>query len=158
MSITTADFVQFCDRTIDGTTAAFRRLDDGSINRRPDLPGANSPFVLVTHALAAFDWWVSHVVCGHPSERDRPAEFIATGTIADLEELAATTRTRLHELVPEIEAAEMLYVEPRLQTALDGEWTVGAALIHAYEELAQHLGHLEITVDLIEKGRGPTAA
>ena len=28
-------------------------------------------------------------------------------------------------------------------------WTQGAAMIHTYEELAQHLGHMDITRDLL---------
>ncbi|NNK92661.1 MAG: DinB family protein [Acidimicrobiia bacterium] len=152
MTITASDFIRFCERTIDGTESAFCRLDDESVNERPDLPGANSPFVLVTHALGAFDWWVGHVVCGHPSDRDRAAEFTATGSVADLHGLVAASRRRLRDLAPEIETATRLHREPHLQNPLPGGWTVGAALIHAYEELAQHLGHLEITVDLVEIG------
>lgn len=158
MTITAADFGRFCERTIDGTVAAIRRLDDRSVNHRPDLPGANSPFVLVTHAMGAFDWWVGHIVCGHPSDRNRAAEFTATGSVADLEVLVATTRQRLRDLLPEIETADRLHGEPELQNPLPGGWTVGAALIHAYEELAQHLGHLEITVDLIEQVPGPATS
>ena len=36
------------------------------------------------------------------------------------------------------------------QTPLGTPWTVGKALVHAYEELAQHLGHLDITVDIVD--------
>ena len=31
-------------------------------------------------------------------------------------------------------------------------WTEGAALIHTYEELAQHLGHMDITRDILLDG------
>ena len=51
--------------------------------------------------------------------------------------------------VPLLDAATELTEIPQTQTPLAGEWTVGAALIHAYEELAQHLGHLEVTADLL---------
>lgn len=46
-------------------------------------------------------------------------------------------------------AAADIAPEPRSEQDLDPEWTVSACLIHAYEEMAQHLGHLEITVDLL---------
>ena len=68
--------------------------------------------------------------------------------------LATDERDRLIEVirgfVGELETAVSHLTPAQLTTSyLDGEWTVGAALIHAYEELAQHLGHLEITADLV---------
>jgi hypothetical protein len=39
-------------------------------------------------------------------------------------------------------------------------WTQGAALLHAYEELAQHHGQMEITRDMLmqESKAGPPAS
>ena len=54
---------------------------------------------------------------------------------------------------PVLAAATELTEIPKTQIPLAGEWTVGAALIHAYEELAQHLGHLEVTADLLLANR-----
>jgi hypothetical protein len=148
--ISNDDFLRFCCRTIDGMARAVERLDDTTVNAvPPQLPGANSPYALVTHALGALEWWTGHMVCGHPSSRDRAAEFGATGTVEEL--LAATdaAKARLHAIGPELAAATTIAGRPRTTIPLDGEWTIGACLIHAYEELAQHLGHLEITVDLL---------
>ncbi len=85
-------------------------------------------------------------------DRDRASEFLAAGTIAELERLTDATKNRLAELAPQIARATELHLEPELQNSLAADWTVGAALIHAYEELAQHLGHLELTVDVILAG------
>lgn len=141
--------VLFCERTIDGMRAAIGRLDDESVNAQPPLPGPNSPYQLVHHALSAAVWWAEHIICGYPSERDRDAEFVATGTVAALGAQADAAVARLRALIPEIDAATELAAEARTSVPLDAEWTVSTALIHAYEELAQHLGHLEITVDLV---------
>lgn len=149
MDITVADFVVFCERTIDGMRRTLDRLDDQTVNTLPPLPEPNSPFQLVTHALAACEWWTAHIICGYPSGRDRAREFDSSGSVADLHRRADDVVGTLHRLQPELEAATVLAHEARTSTPLDGEWTVGAALIHAYEELAQHLGHLEITVDLV---------
>jgi hypothetical protein len=130
-------------------TAAIGRLDDNIVNTAPDVAGANTPFGLVTHALGACGWWTGHLVCGHPSDRDRAAEFLASGSVSELLDAIATSKARLRELSQEIGAATSLAIEPRTQTPLGADWTVGAALVHAYEELAQHLGHLEITVDIL---------
>ena len=97
----------------------------------------------------AMDWWAGHIILGEPSDRDRDSEFTATGTCADALEACSAARTRLEAWAPQIAATSALAIQPETQTPLAGDWTVGAALIHIYEELAQHLGHLEITVDLL---------
>lgn len=149
MAITVDDFLLFCDRTIDGYCDAVARLDDELINTVPPIPGANTPYRLVVHALGACDWWTSHIVLGHSSDRDRDAEFVATGTVADATDALAAASARLAALRPELETADTVHGSPSTTKPLGAEWTVGACLIHAYEELAQHLGHLEVTVDLL---------
>lgn len=156
MAIPAEDFVRFCERTIDGMVAAVRRLDDDEVNQPPPLVGGNTPCQLVTHALSACAWWTSHMVCGLPSSRDRDSEFRARGTVGQLEDSARRAKAALRDLLPALEAVDRLHDTPTTQTELEGEWTVGAALIHAYEELAQHLGHLEVTVDLIVADRSPS--
>lgn len=149
MHVSVNDMVVFCERTIDGMRAALDRLDDDTVNAQPPLPAPNSPYQLVNHALSACIWWAEHVICGHPSDRDREAEFTSSGTVAELRIQADAAVDRLRALVPEIEAATELAATARTSVPLEAGWTVGTALVHAYEELAQHLGHLEITVDLV---------
>ncbi len=147
--ITVEDFVRFCGRTIDGMVRAIEPLDDDQVNHQL-MEGMNSPFALGTHALSAAEWWTEYVVLGHPIERDRPLEFTATGTVAELTAHCEAARMRIVELAPELAETTELHGEAVTRIPLDTEWTVGAALIHAYEELAQHLGHMEITVDMIQ--------
>ena len=149
MNITVTDFLNFTGRTIGGLSKSIARLDDDLVNVAPDLPGANSPFVIVTHALGAARWWTEHVICGHMIERDRDSEFVATGTVAEAVENCANAQAKIVTLGAELDAATTIQPLPDIGRPRDFEWTVGAALIHTYEELAQHLGHLEITVDLL---------
>jgi hypothetical protein len=151
MDITVADFIVFSNRTVDGMRHSLDRLDDETVNALPPLPAPNSPYQLVTHALAACEWWTSHIICGHPTDRDRDGELVSAGTVEDLHARADEVVARLHDLRPELEAATELAHTARTSIPLGEEWTVGGALIHAYEELAQHLGHLEITVDLVSE-------
>ena len=145
------DFLLFCDRTFDGYRRALERLDDDTVNAVPDLPSPNSPFQLVIHAVSAAHWWTAHITLGQPVDRDRPAEFEASGTIDEALAALDQAQLQLHEDAPELAIATELAEPPQTQTPLGKPWTVGAALIHTYEELAQHLGHLEITVDLVAK-------
>ena len=156
MHISVDDFLLFSRRTIDGYIEAIAGLDDHQINAAPELPGANSPYQLVVHALGACAWWTAHMVCGHPSERDRSAEFEATGTVADAQARLRTAADALEVLRPELIAAAEVQGTPSTTKPLGVPWTVGACLIHAYEELAQHLGHLEVTVDIVTATSRPS--
>ena len=90
------------------------------------------------------------VVAGRPVERDRDAEFVATGTVA---ELVAGVRSAREQL-----ALDLATLDPTAppRGALDaedvalplGRTQTGVAL-HVYEELVQHLGQLQLTRDLL---------
>jgi len=147
--ITITDFEVFCHRSFAGVLAVVDRLGDDLINEQPPQTGGSSPYALVAHIVGACEWWVGHMVVGDASERVRDDEFAASGTTADLHDLIGDWLALLGARRPAIEAATSLHAVPQTQIPLIGEWTVGAALIHAYEELAQHLGHLEITADLL---------
>lgn len=149
MTITLDDFEVFCRRSFTGVLAAVDRLGDDLINEQPPLTGGSTPFALVTHILGACEWWVGHMVAGDPSQRVRDDEFTANGTVAELHTAVEAWLELLVARRPKLEAATGLVEVPQTQTPLEGVWTVGAALIHAYEELAQHLGHLEVTADLL---------
>jgi hypothetical protein len=145
------DLLLFCNRTLDGYERAVADLTDAQINELPPLADPNSSFQLVTHALGAGRWWLAHIICGHDVDRDRDGEFTAVGTTADALANIADFRKLLHELAPELAAATELSNKAATQEPLRAPWTVGAALIHAYEELAQHLGHLEVTTDITSR-------
>lgn len=130
-------------------TRAIAWIDDELANTTPDLPNANSPAQLVVHSLAACEWWMRAVVCGDEYDRDRASEFVAKATTSELQAKCAATKKLLTEISPRLATATEVHFNPVTRVPLGQPWTVGAALIHAYEELAQHLGHLEVTVDLL---------
>ncbi len=75
--------------------AILTELGDELANVRPDLPGANSPYAIVNHCLGVVDYWVGHLVAGRPRERDRPAEFTASGPVEDMFERVAAAKEQL---------------------------------------------------------------
>jgi hypothetical protein len=144
------DFLWFVDEALDAMVALVSELGDDLANRRPDLPGANSPYALLTHCLGVMAWWSGHAVAGRHVERDRAAEFTATGPVDELVARAREVRDRF--------AADVAASEPDapLRGPLRGSDAdlplgrrQGAALFHVYEELAQHRGQMEITRDAI---------
>ncbi len=147
--ITVSDFELFCNRTLDGMGRVIAKLDDDQLNTETGLPGANTVFQLVFHATQACTYWVDHIVCGSRTDRDRDAEFRSSGTAEEAHAAITELRKLLTARSDMVATATELANTPRTVTPLGRPWTVGAALIHAYEELAQHLGHAEITADLV---------
>lgn len=143
-----AVFLRFCDEALVAMRDIVTGLGDDLANRRPDLPGANSPFAIVTHCLGVCGYWASTVNLGEEVPRDRAAEFTATGAVGELADAVNRMRERLARWV---QAAEV-DAPPADRSATAEDFfagTQGGVLFHIYEELAQHRGQLEITRDLL---------
>ena len=130
-------------------------LDPSQLNRAPQLAGANSPFVIVTHVLGNIRAWVPGIVCGQALDRDRPSEFRSYGSLSDL-------RTAANALIAECEAAlEVLdpallgdRIVPRQVLFGEGptyEMSRREALLHPLEHAALHVGQLQMTADLLQQ-------
>jgi hypothetical protein len=149
------EYLYFVDRALDGMAAILVDLGDDLANLRPDLPGANPPYAIVTHCVGVVDYWVGHLVAARPVERDRPAEFTASGDVKDLVERVEAAKRQLRDDLAAAEPAARLRREPPAEyLATKPDLTQGAALLHVYEELAQHHGQLEITRDVLRRDEG----
>ena len=96
--------------------------------------------------------WGGHAIAGHAVDRDRAAEFVATGSVADLLETVAAGRDQLAVDLETLESADPPRGAPKpedLERPLGH--SQGAVAWHIYEELAQHLGHLELTRDIVRQ-------
>ena len=142
-------YLRFADEALVGMRDIVVELDDDLANRRPDLPGANSPFAILTHCLGVCAAWASTTNLGEVVPRDRPGEFTARGAVADLAAATDRVRASLREWVARTDPA----APPVNPDARDGYATQGEVLLHVYEELAQHRGQLEVTRDLLRATR-----
>jgi Protein of unknown function (DUF664) len=144
------DFLSYVDAALEGMVRIVSELGDDLANRRPDLPGANSPFAILTHCLGVMEYWGGEVVAGRSIVRDRPAEFRATGRVAELTEHAERARQQLRTDVAALDPFGPPRIDPHARdSTLPLGRTQGGALLHLYEELAQHRGQMEITRDLL---------
>jgi len=148
--ISSDDYVWFVNRTLDQMVEILRQLGDEHASERPELPGANSAFGIVTHCLGVMTSWAGHLVAGREVVRDREAEFQATG---DVESLVAKIDVARVQFRVDVDAAQLdaplhFAVSPA-DAALPLGKRQGAALVHIFEELAQHLGQMEITRDIL---------
>src|SRR5215213_6291554 len=119
--------------------------DDDLNGWRPalGLEDINTFYALMTHLLSAGEYWILHASAGRPSDRNRPAEFRATGSRMALIQRADTwmneTKDYLATLTEEDlnRAFERGGNDPR-------RWTVAECIMHAVEHTAVHVGHLQI--------------
>lgn len=150
MALILEDYLCFVDEALDAMVAIVEELGDQRANLRPEVPGANTPYAILTHCLGVMDYWGGHVVADRLVERDREAEFRAEGAVADLVERARKAR---HRLGQDISGCEPLAPPKGRLRPGDGVRprgrTQGGALMHLYEELAQHLGQMQVCRDLI---------
>ena len=138
--------------SLSSMTEILKGLGDELANTRPDLPGANSPYAVVFHCVGVIEHWAGSVIAGLKIPRDRATEFTATGRVDDLITRVDDVRARLPEWV-DIALREGIRdrtvtgsTRPEAATAT-AEWV----LTHVVRELAQHLGQLELTRDVLRQ-------
>lgn len=129
-----------------------RRLRETVDATPPDLldrspaDDASSIAVLVTHALGAEMGWL-HLAAGRVHARDRASEFSVRATTAG-------------DLMRTVDAADRMLPELVLAAFADGletqrerpgarPVTVGYCLTHAVAHTAEHVGHAELTRQLL---------
>jgi hypothetical protein len=131
-------------------------LGDEKANQRPDLPGANSTYAILFHCVGVMNFWVGTLLAGRNVPRDRDAEFQARGTVAEIRQLVNNLKRQLRGDITHVQGEQPISVTPpaSYNPAPDHkDWSQGAVLIHAYEELAQHHGQMELTRDVLNSGR-----
>ena len=128
-------------------------LSEGQLNRRPPIEGANSAYVVAAHTLGNARAWVLGIACGQPVERDRPAEFRASGRdasdlAASAERLSQEIDAALATLAPSDLDRRLVPPQRLLGEGEPHEISVREALLHVVEHASIHLGQLQITRDL----------
>ena len=154
ITISVEDYLWYIDLALDQMVTIVRALGDDLANTAPELPGANSPYVILTHCLGVMEFWAGPVVAGRPTDRDRDAEFVARGTVDDLHLRVIAARQQLEvDLVSlDTEAPPRASFGPDDAAKPLGR-SQGGALIHILEELYQHTGQMEISRDLLLSDR-----
>jgi len=154
MEISHEDFLMFIDRALDGMLRIVEELGEERANLRPDLPGANSPYAILTHCIGVCDYWIGTLLGKRELFRDRDAEFRSSGTVVELRERVGELKAKLPADVKQAHGEKPLPSAPNatynpLRGTGYADWTEGTALVHAFEEPAQHHGQMEITRDVL---------
>lgn len=152
---TGAQFAQMLERIARDTLRALEDIPDEVLNRPLPLPETNSIFALATHLVGAGEFWTLVLVGGREIPRDRPAEFHATGTGAALVTRYERWIAELHALLDtfsEEELERMANPAPFRAWRDDMPQTMLTCLLHAVEHSALHLGHIQLTRQMVLAG------
>lgn len=132
-----------------GIDKVLDRLDDDTVNQRPPGWGTNSVAGLVVHCCELAPSWFATPGLGRPTERDRASEFAATATLTELRARIDEAVERTLALAGELDAGPTA-LDHELRAFLPGaDHSDGALVLHVFEELFQHLGHMEVTADAL---------
>lgn len=128
-------------------------LPDDMLNRALPPPETNTLYALATHILGAGEFWSLAMAGARPLDRDRPAEFRAHGTLADLvpryERWMADAHATLDAL-PDEALAQPVTPPTQPRPWHDVPMTLGDCLLHAVDHTALHLGHIQLTRQMLD--------
>ena len=141
-------FVDMLDKLHAECKETLRGLDPNQLDWRPG-DGENSIAVLVAHIAGAEKFWVDDCIMQESSNRDRQAEFATEGVTQGalenvLDDSLEYVRGALSVLSDEV------LVELRAHPRSGEEITVAWALSHIIQHTALHLGHMQITKELLK--------
>ncbi len=135
--------------------AQLEGLPEEALNRKVPLPETNSLYALAAHLLGAGQYWTVTLVGGRDIPRNREAEFSASGTLAPLRERYEQWLAALHEdldALPDAAMSRLVTVSGRTRPVwMDSDQiSVRESLLHALEHTALHVGHIQLTRQLLQ--------
>jgi uncharacterized damage-inducible protein DinB len=140
-------------RLFDKLYSSLDGLSEAELNCKPPAPESNSIFVIATHMMGNARAWILGICCGAPIERDRPAEFRASGS--DAKPLINDARNLFGEIDASLRALDAASLD-ELREARQHLWGAGTAepvtgreaITHVLTHWAEHMGQIVLTKDL----------
>jgi hypothetical protein len=153
-----AEYIASIDRRFALICGVLDALTPEQLNAKPPVAGANSAWVLAQHTLGNARAWVLGIAAGQRIERDRPGEFASVGN--DAAAFRAEVQRFSREIADALARMTAADLDRRLVPAkvLWGEHepheiSVRHALVQVIEHASLHLGHLEMSRDLLLAAR-----
>lgn len=145
------DFLERLDDLFSQLQAAVDGLSQDAVDWIPG-PEMNSISVLASHTAGAARYWIGDVALRDSSERVRQTEFESREVSsivlqANLEEV----RLYIHSGIASLTMADL--GELRTSPSHKKEFTVAFALLHTLEHTGVHVGHIQITRQLLDQGK-----
>ncbi len=148
-------YSDFIDMLLEKAADNAAPLTPDALNWQPLDTDTNSVAALCAHMCGVVRWWVGQGLTGNDVGRQRDTEFVARvddsgnlsfwGTSRPIADVISETRAISREILASL--------DPSALTQLSAVDTLGPqlnrwALVHTIDELAQHIGHMELTIQL----------
>ena len=148
-------YSDFIDMLLEKADSHAASLSTDALNWQPLDADTNSVAALCAHMCGVVRWWVQQGLTGNDVGRQRDTEFVARvdangnlsfwATSRPLSDVVSETRSISREILANLDPAALTQ-----QSAVD---TLGPrlnrwALVHTIDELSQHIGHMELTIQL----------
>ena len=148
-------YAHFIDKLLGKAADHTAPLPPDALNWEPLDSDTNSVGAIAAHMCGVVRWWVAQGLTGNEVGRQRDTEFVARvdasgnigfwGTSRPLADVISETRSIAADTLANLDPAALTQ-----QSAVD---TLGPqlnrwALVHTIDELSQHIGHMEITIQL----------
>ena len=118
----------------------------------------NTMYGLATHIAGSGEFWILQAAGGREMNRQRLAEFTASGSVADLRARYDRWLADVHEILTNLSDEDLSSVYRRDPDPTQGlsrvEKPVAECIVHALEHAALHVSHLQIQRQLWEQERG----
>lgn len=149
------NYSDFIDKLLEKAAGHAASLTANALNWKPLYADTNSVAALCAHMCGVVRWWVQQGLTGQDVGRQRDTEFIAQvdananlsfwGTNRPISDVISETRSISRDILADLDPASLTR-----QSAVD---TLGPqlnrwALVHTIDELSQHIGHMELTIQL----------
>lgn len=147
--MTTADiFSHSITGSIERIIACLDGLNAEQMNWKPTAQDTNSLYVLAVHTMANAEQTVLTVLSNENIPRERDEEFVATGESADwIEQRWSALKPKIEKTMASLsqEVLDKEYEHPR-RGSISGYQALLITATHA----AEHVGHAEVTRDLLK--------
>jgi uncharacterized damage-inducible protein DinB len=128
-------------------------LGSEALNWEPPVKDTNSLYQLITHVTGSDGFWLLSIIGGQTVQRDRAAEFLASGSdLNSVRALIESNSARSNEVLRKLTADDLARVHETNLGKRDGRWCI----MHIIEHWSRHVGHAELTKQLWE-AMGKTA-
>ena len=138
--------------------ALIADLSAEALNWRPtenvEEHATNSLAVLAAHVAGAEHFWITEVIGGRPTTRDRDAEFkLAVTDASELIRRFDAVEAETRAVFSALNAADLEGTREARGKTVAVRW----GILHVVDHTSLHLGHMQITYQLWNEGRGKSS-
>ena len=113
----------------------------------------NTFAAIAIHVVSAGEFMTLHAVGGQPSQRNREAEFEATGSLPEITARYDRWLDGVHALMADFTDAD-LDRESHSERYTERGWKAAEILLHALDHTTLHVGHLQVQRQMWDTERG----